>query len=107
LIDAQAFADFQHEFKKEVLRIQAEGNLVINKINLKDNLIAALPDKFYQREFYTKYGPMGSLIVKPADFAIYLIFDEVELRITLVTKQGLRAVVNKATRGEVQKHGDV
>jgi hypothetical protein len=45
--------------------------------------------------------------VEPADFAICLIFDEVELRITLVTKQGLRAVVNKSTRGEVQKHGDV
>jgi hypothetical protein len=46
-------------------------------------------------------------IVESADFAIDLIFDEVELRITLVTKQGLRAVINNATRGEVQEHGDV
>jgi hypothetical protein len=98
LIDAQAFADFQHEFKKEVMRIQAGGHLVINKINLKDILIAALPDKFYQRELFTKYGPIGSLIIPTEDFAIDLIFDEVELRITTVTKQGLRAVVNKSAR---------
>lgn len=98
LIDAQAFADFQHEFKKEVMRIQAGGHLVINKINLKDILIAALPDKFYQRELFTKYGPIGSLIIPSEDFAIDLIFDEVEFRITTVTKQGLRAVVNKSTR---------
>ena len=98
LIDAQAFADFQHDFKKEVMRIQAGGHLVINKINLKDILIAALPDKFYQRELFTKYGPVGSLIIPTEDFAIDLIFDEVELRITTVTKQGLRAVVNKSTR---------
>jgi hypothetical protein len=98
LIDAQAFADFQHELKKEVMRIQAGGHLMINKINLKDILIAALPDKFYQRELFTKYGPIGSLIIPTEDFAIDLIFDEVELRITSVTKQGLRAVVNKSTR---------
>jgi hypothetical protein len=107
LIDAQAFADFQHEFKKEVMRIQAGGHLVINKINLKDILIAALPDKFYQRELFTKYGPIGSLVIPTEDFAIDLIFDEVELRITTVTKQGLRAVVNKSTRGEVQELDDV
>jgi hypothetical protein len=46
-------------------------------------------------------------IVESANFAVDLIVDKVELRITLVTKQGLRAVVNKATRGEVQEHGDV
>lgn len=98
LIDAQAFADFQHEFKKEVMRIQSGGTLVINKINLKDTLIAALPDKFYQRELYTKYGPTGSLIIPLEEFAIDLIFDEVERRITSITRQGLRAVVNKSTR---------
>ena len=64
---------------------------MINKINLKDILIAALPDKFYQRELFKKYGPMGSLIIPT-------IFDEVELRITSVAKQGLRAVVNRSTR---------
>ena len=77
LIDAQAFADFQHEFKKEIMRIQSGGNLVINKINLKDTLIAALPDNFYQRELYTKYDPTGSLIIPSEEYAIDLIFDEV------------------------------
>jgi hypothetical protein len=50
---------------------------------------------------------MGSLIIEPADFAIDLIFDEVKLWITSVTEQGLRTVVNKATRGEVQEHDNV
>jgi hypothetical protein len=98
LIDAQAFAEFQHEFKKEIMRIQSGGTLVINKINLKDILIAALPDKNYQQQLHSKYGPEGSLIMPLEDFAIDLIFDEIELRITSITKQGLRAVVNKATR---------
>jgi hypothetical protein len=98
LIDALAFADYQHEFKKELLRIQSGGQLKVNAINLKDLIISALPDKTYQRQLYTKYGPTGTLILDPADFAIDLIFDEVELRITSVTKQGLRAIVNKATR---------
>ena len=50
---------------------------------------------------------MGSLIIEPANFAIDLIFDEVKLWITSVTEQGLRAVVNKATRGEVQDRDNV
>jgi hypothetical protein len=98
LIDAQAFVDFQHDFKKEIMRIQAGGHLMINKINLKDILIEALPDKSYQRQLFTKYGPIGSLIMPTEDFAIDLIFEEVEFRITTVTKAGLRAVVNKSTR---------
>jgi hypothetical protein len=98
LIDGQAFADYQHEFKKEIMRIQAGGTLKINAINMKDIVISALPDKNYQKSLYTKYGPYGSLILPSEDFAIDLIFDEVEQRITTVTKQGLRAVVNKATR---------
>lgn len=104
LIDALAFADYQHEFKKELLRIQAGGNLRVNPINLKDLIISALPDKSYQKQLFTKYGPIGSLIVEPADFAIDLIFDEVEHRITSVTKQGLRAIVNKATRERESKN---
>jgi hypothetical protein len=33
LIDVLAFADYQHEFKKELLCIQAGGNLRVNPIN--------------------------------------------------------------------------
>ena len=88
LIDALAFAEYQHEFKKELLRIQAGGTLKVNSINLKDSIILALPDKSFQRQLFTKYGPVGSLIVEPEDFAIDLIFEEVEQRITSVTKQG-------------------
>jgi hypothetical protein len=98
LIDAQAFVEFQHEFKKEILRIQAGGGLTVNKINQKDILISALPDKSYQKVLYTKYGPEGTLVIPIEDFAIDLIFDEIEFRITTITKQGLRAVVNKSAR---------
>ena len=98
LIDAQAFVEFQHEFKKEIMRIQAGGRLVINKINQKDILISALPDKAYQKVLLTKYGPEGTLVMPVDEFGIDLIFDEVEFRISTITKQGLRAVVNKSAR---------
>jgi hypothetical protein len=103
LIDAQAFVEFQHEFKKEIMRIQAGGSLTVNKINQKDILIAALPDKSYQKVLYTKYGPEGTLVIPTEDFAIDLIFDEIEFRISTVTKQGLRAIVNKANRDRESK----
>jgi hypothetical protein len=98
LIDAQAFVEFQHEFKKEIMRIQAGGSLVINKINQKDILISALPDKAYQKALLTKYGPEGTLVMPVEEFGIDLIFEEVEFRISTITKQGLRAVVNKSAR---------
>jgi hypothetical protein len=98
LIDGIAFADYQHDLKKEIQRIQAGGNFVVNKIQLKDIIIDALPDKTYQRELYAKYGHVGTLLMNYEDFSISLIFNDVERRIENITKEGLRAAVNKAVR---------
>lgn len=98
LIDSVAFAEFQHNFKKEVMRIQASGSFSVNKIHLKDIIIEALPDRSFQRELYATFGGTGCLLVEANDFAINLVFAQIEARITSVTKQGLRAIVNKAIR---------
>jgi hypothetical protein len=98
LIDGVAFADFQHNIKKEVMRIQAGGSFSINKIHLKDIIIEALPDRSFQRELYATFGGTGCLLMEADEFAINLVFERIEARITSVTKQGLRAIVNKATR---------
>ena len=98
LIDSVAFAEFQHSFKKEVMRLQSGGSLTINKIQLKDIIIEALPDHAYQKELMAKFGGTGSLLVDDEEFAINTIFEQIEERITSITKQGLRAVVNKSIR---------
>ena len=98
LIDGVAFADFQHNFKKEVMRIQAGGSFSVNKIHLKDIIIEALPDRSFQRELYATFGGTGCLLMEADEFAINLVFEQIEARITSVTKQGLRAIVNKSIR---------
>jgi hypothetical protein len=98
LIDANAFAKYQSDLKKEILRIQAGGSIVVNRVQIKDIIIAALPDKVYQQELYAKYGHFGTLFMNYEDFAINTIFDEIEIRIETITKQGLRAMTNKAVK---------
>jgi hypothetical protein len=98
LIDAIAFATYQHDLKKEIQRIQAGGHFVVNKIQLKDVVIAALPDKFYQQELYAKYGSIGTLLMAYEEFSLSSIFNDVDKRIENVTKEGLRASVNKMVR---------
>ena len=98
LIDSVAFADYSHNIKKEVRRIQSGGKLSVNKIQLKDIIIEAIPDRSFQRELCAKFGGTGCLFMEVEDFAINLVFDQIEERITSVTKQGLRALVNKSTR---------
>lgn len=98
LIDSVAFAEFQHNFKKEVMRIQAGGSFSVNKIHLKDIIIEALPDRSFQRELYATFGGTGCLLMDANEFAINLVFAQIEARITSVTKQGLRAIVNKSIR---------
>jgi hypothetical protein len=98
LIDAIAFSTYKHELKKEIQRLQAGERLVVNKIQIKDIVIAALPDKVYQLELHAKYGNVGSLLMAPEDFSLSMLFNEVDARIESITKQGLRAIVNKSTR---------
>ena len=98
LIDGIAFATYQHDLKKEIQRIQAGGHFVANKIQLKDVVIAALPDKFYQQELYAKYGSIGTLLMAYEEFSLSSIFNDVDKRIENVTKEGLRASVNKLVR---------
>jgi len=98
LIDSVAFAEFQHNFKKEVMRIQAGGSFSVNKVHLKDIIIEALPDKSFQRELYATFGGTGSLLMEANEIAINLVVAQIEARITTVTKQGRRAIVNKSIR---------
>lgn len=98
LIDAIAFATYKHELKKEIQRIQAGEKMTVNKIQIKDIVIAALPDRSYQQELYAKYGNIGSLLMASEEFSLSLIFNDVDERIESVTKQGLRAIVNKSNR---------
>ena len=98
LIDAIAFATYQHDLKKEIQRIQAGGHLVVNKLQIKDIVIAALPDKLYQQELYAKYGSIGTLLLSPDEFSLGLIFNDIDRRIENITKEGLRAAVNKLVR---------
>ena len=98
LIDAIAFATYQHDLKKEIQRIQAGGHFVVNKLQIKDIVIAALPDKLYQQELYAKYGSIGTLLLTPDEFSLGLIFNDIDRRIENITKEGLRAAVNKLVR---------
>jgi hypothetical protein len=98
LIDGVAFATYQHDLKKEIQRIQAGGHILVNKIQLKDIIINALPDKAYQQELFAKYGMIGTLLCSYEDFSISLIFNDVDKRIEVITKEGLRASVNRYVR---------
>lgn len=98
LIDGVAFATYQHDLKKEIQRIQAGGHMLVNKIQLKDIIINALPDKVYQQELFAKYGMIGTLLCSYEDFSISLIFNDVDRRIEVITKEGLRASVNRSVR---------
>lgn len=98
LIDGIALAQYEHEIKKEILRIQAGGQIKVNKIQIKDVIIAALPDRVYQQELYAKYGVVGTLLMPYEDFSINAIFRDVKRRIENITKEGLRAMTNKAVR---------
>jgi hypothetical protein len=98
LIDVIAFSTYKHELKREIQRLQAGENFVVNKIQIKDIVIAALPDKLYQQELHAKYGNVGSLLMASDEFSLSMLFNEVDARIESITKQGLRAIVNKSTR---------
>lgn len=104
IIDMTAFANFQHEFKKTVMRIEAGEVIKIEPIHMKDIVISALPDRSLQLELFSKFGQTGTMLV--ADFAINLIFDDIEKYITLISKHGLKYTVNKQNRErEAQSFG--
>jgi hypothetical protein len=96
IIDMTAFANFQHEFKKTVMRIEAGDIVKIDPIHMKDIVVSALPDKPFQMELFAKFGQAGTMLV--ADFAINLVFDDIEKYITSISKHGLRYTVNKQNR---------
>ena len=96
VIDMMAFANFQHEFKKTVMRIEAGEVVKIEPIHMKDIVISALPDRSLQLELFSKFGQTGSILV--ADFAINLVFDDIEKYITSIQKHGLGYTVNKQNR---------
>jgi hypothetical protein len=98
-IDMTAFATYQHDFKKEVLRLQAGGR-ALDKIQLKDIIIAAYPHSQYQSELIAQYGACGILVGDVQDFAINDVFDSIERHITNITKEGVRSVVNKFIRAQ-------
>jgi hypothetical protein len=96
IIDMMAFANFQHEFKKTVMRIEAGDIVKIEPIHMKDIVISALPDRSFQLELFSKFGQTGTMLVP--DFAINLVFDEIEKYIASISKHGLRFTVNKMNR---------
>jgi hypothetical protein len=96
-IDMKAFAVYQHDFKQELIRLRA-GNRMPNPTTLKDIIIASYPDRMYQQELVAKFGPHGVLNGDPEEFAINLVFEDIETHIAEITKQGLRAVVNNHLR---------
>jgi hypothetical protein len=98
-IDLTAFATYQHEFKKEVLRLQSGGR-AMDKIQLKDIIVHAYPDRSYQSELWAQFGVTGVLVGDVQDFAINDVFDSIERHITSITKEGLRSVVNKFIRNQ-------
>jgi len=98
IIDIKAFANFQHDFKKTVLRLEAGGVVKIEEIHLKDILIEALPDRKLQGDLTAKFGKSGVIIGNPEDFAINSIFDHVEHHIQSITKLSLAGVVNRQNR---------
>ena len=75
-IDMGAFATYQHDFKKEVLRLQSGGRS-LDKIQLKDIIISAYPDRIYQSELLAKFGSFGVLCGDPQDFAVNILFEEI------------------------------
>ena len=96
MIDMKAFATFQHEFKKTVMRLEAGEVIKIEEIHLKDIVISALPDRKLQKELFAKFGQSGSLLTE--DFAINLVFDDIESYITTMSKHGLGFALNKMNR---------
>ena len=68
VIDMMAFANFQHEFKKTVMRIEAGEVVKIEPIHMKDIVISAVPDRSFQLELFSKFGQTGSILV--ADLTI-------------------------------------
>jgi hypothetical protein len=96
IIDMSAFANFQHEFKKTVMRIEAGDVVKIEPIHMKDIVISALPDKSFQLELFSKFGQTGTMLIP--DFAINLVFDDIEKYITSISKHGLKYTVNKQNR---------
>jgi len=96
IIDMMAFANFQHEFKKTVMRIEAGDIVKIEPIHMKDIVISALPDRSFQVELFSKFGQTGTMLV--SDFAINLVFDDIEKYITTISKHGLKYTVNKQNR---------
>ena len=98
IADILAFANFQHEFKRTVLRLQSGGVITVEQVHMKDILIAALPDKKLQGELTTTFGPPGIILGNPDDFAINSIFDHIEQYIQTLSKFNLGKLVNKQNR---------
>jgi hypothetical protein len=98
IIDPLAFANFQHDFKRTVLRLQSGGVIKIEQVHLKDYLISALPDKQLQNELTAKFGQTGVIIGDPEKFAINSIFADVETYIHSISKLNLGRLVNKQNR---------
>jgi hypothetical protein len=98
-IDMIAFATYQHDFKKEVLRLQSGGR-ALDKVQLKDIIIHAYPDPSYQGELKAQFGGLGMLVGEVQDFAINDVFDDIERHIASLTKEGVRAVINKHIRAQ-------
>jgi hypothetical protein len=98
-IDMVAFATYQHDFKKEVLRLQSGGR-ALDKVQLKDIIIHAYPDPSYQGELKAQFGGPGMLVGEVQDFAINDVFDDIERHIANLTREGVRAVVNKHIRAQ-------
>ena len=102
IIDMMAFANFQHEFKKTVMRIEAGDIVKIEPIHMKDIVISALPDRPFQLELFSKFGQTGTLLIP--DFAINLVFEDIEKYITSISKHGLKYTVNKQNRERESAH---
>lgn len=98
IIDHLAFANFQHDFKRTVLRLQSGGVIKVEHVHLKDYLISALPDKQLQNELTAKYGQTGVIIGDLETFAINNIFDDIEFYIQSISKLNLGRMVNKQNR---------
>ena len=98
IIDPLAFANFQHDFKRTVLRLQSGGVIKVEQVHLKDYLISALPDKQLQGELIAKFGQTGVIIGDLDDFAINDIFTDIETYIQSISKLNLGRLVNKQNR---------
>jgi hypothetical protein len=98
IIDQLAFATFQHDFKRTVMRLQSGGVIKVEQVHLKDYLISALPDKQLQSELIAKFGQTGVIIGDIENFAINDIFSDIELYIQSISKLNLGRLVNKQNR---------